>query len=273
VTYTAKISRENPTCVLLLIDQSGSMGDYFGSSKSLHRKSEAVAESVNRTLQNLVLRSARQDSIYAFFYVGIIGYGKNVGSPLQGILANKDILSISDIGNNPSRIEEKKTRVPNGAGGLVTSNVIFPVWIDPVAEGPTPMFSAFTRAEKILVKWLKDHPDCFPPIVINLADGEPTDGDVQNVAHSIMNLTSTDGNVLLFNIYLSTETVQTLIFPGNDVKILNSTANFLFEISSFLPDNLRERYENQGYLLSPDSRCFAINTDIKNFLKSSIDFV
>ena len=57
MAYTAEISRANPTCFLLLVDQSGSMAERFGG-ESGKSKAEGVAEAVNRLLQTLVARCA-----------------------------------------------------------------------------------------------------------------------------------------------------------------------------------------------------------------------
>ena len=72
--YTAAITRTNPACVLLLIDQSGSMAEpYTGLADQ--SKAQAVADAVNRVLQNLVLRCAKADQVRDYFQVGVIGYG------------------------------------------------------------------------------------------------------------------------------------------------------------------------------------------------------
>ena len=52
-----------------------------------------------------------------------------------------------------------------------------PVWIDPVAEGSTPMCHVLYHAHQILTGWIQQHPDSFPPIVIHISDGESQDVD------------------------------------------------------------------------------------------------
>ena len=56
--YTAQITRINPACVLLLVDQSKSMSRPFAGTGT-QPKAAVVADSVNRMIQNLVLRCAR----------------------------------------------------------------------------------------------------------------------------------------------------------------------------------------------------------------------
>ena len=80
--YSAEISRANPTCFLFLVDQSLSMREPFGGSEK--SKAEEVADVINRLLQTLVYRCAMGASILDRYYVGVIGYGKTVGSALAG---------------------------------------------------------------------------------------------------------------------------------------------------------------------------------------------
>ena len=49
--YQAEISRDNPTCLLFVIDQSGSMGEKTESGRS---KAHFVADVLNKTLYTLV---------------------------------------------------------------------------------------------------------------------------------------------------------------------------------------------------------------------------
>jgi hypothetical protein len=56
--YSAEISRSNPTALLFLIDQSGSMCDLMASGRS---KAQFVADALNRTLVNLITRCTKSD--------------------------------------------------------------------------------------------------------------------------------------------------------------------------------------------------------------------
>ena len=50
MSYTAEISRSQPTAFLFLVDQSGSMDDKMASGRS---KAQFVADVLNRTLMEL----------------------------------------------------------------------------------------------------------------------------------------------------------------------------------------------------------------------------
>src|SRR5260370_464977 len=90
--YTAEIKRQNPSCFVFLIDQSGSMGDPFGSGEGNQRKADALADVINRLLQNLVIKCAKEDGVRDFFHVGVIGYGTQVGPAFTGPLAGQQLV-------------------------------------------------------------------------------------------------------------------------------------------------------------------------------------
>ena len=52
-------------------------------------------------------------------------------------------------------------KVSDGAGGLVDQGVRFPIWLDPTANGGTPMCAAFDKAYQVVGEFLSQHPDCF----------------------------------------------------------------------------------------------------------------
>ena len=67
MSYTAEISRSNPSCFLFLIDQSGSMADPFGGPGG-KRKADGVADVVNRLLQNLVIKCAKSEGVRDYYH-------------------------------------------------------------------------------------------------------------------------------------------------------------------------------------------------------------
>src|SRR5713226_6712185 len=101
MAYSAEISRSNPTLFVFVIDQSGSMADPAPDQPN-RKKSDAVADAINRLLQNLVIRCAKEEGVRDYFYVGVIGYGNTVGPAFSGALAGKDLVSISEVGNMPA---------------------------------------------------------------------------------------------------------------------------------------------------------------------------
>jgi hypothetical protein len=265
--YQAEISRANPSCFLFLIDQSGSMEDPFAGSDSKRRKADLLADAINRLLQNLVIKCAKEDGIRDYFSVGVIGYGDKVGPALAGQLAGREIAPISDIGNMPARIEERKKKVEDGAGGLIEQTIRFPIWFDPVCHGATPMCQAFTLAHDVLARWLAQHPDSFPPIVINITDGEATDGDPSSAADALRKLATSDGNVLLFNVQLSAMEAAPIEFPAQPDQLPDKHARLMFELSSALTPYMRAVAQQEGYSVGEGSRGFVFNADMVSVIK------
>lgn len=265
--YQAEISRANPSCFLFLIDQSGSMEDPFAGSDSKRRKADLLADAINRLLQNLVIKCAKEDGIRDYFSVGVIGYGDKVGAALAGQLAGREIAPISDIGNLPARIEERKKKVEDGAGGLIEQTIRFPIWFDPVCHGATPMCQALTLAHDVLSRWLAQHPDSFPPIVINITDGEATDGDPSSAADSLRKLATSDGNVLLFNVQLSAKEAAPIEFPAQPDQLPDQHARLMFELSSALTPYMRTVAQQEGYSVGEESRGFVFNADMVSVIK------
>jgi hypothetical protein len=105
-----------------------------------------VADAINRLLQNLVLKCAKEEGVRDYFYVGVLGYGTKVGPAFTGPLAGRDLVPINEVGNMPARVEARTRKVDDGAGGFVDQTIRLPIWFDPVANGGTPMCQAFHQA-------------------------------------------------------------------------------------------------------------------------------
>lgn len=266
MAYTAEISRSNPSCFLFLIDQSGSMADPFGSDLG-KSKADSVADAINRLLQNLVIKCAKSEGVRDYYYVGVVGYGAVVGPAFSGPLAGQELIPISQIANMPARIEERTRKVDDSAGGLVDQRIKFPIWFDPIANGRTPMCQALSIAKRIIENWINQHPDCFPPIVINITDGEATDGDPSFNAEEIKRLSTNDGNVLLFNAHLSSTRANPIEFPDSSTELPDQFARLLFNMSSTLPPYMQDAAKLEGYKITENSRGFVFNADIISVIR------
>jgi hypothetical protein len=238
------------------------MDDPFGAGESKRKKADGVADAMNRLLQNLVIKCAKSEGVRDYYHVGVIGYGSEIGPAFAGSLAGENLVPISRIADEPARIEERTKKVDDGAGGLVDQTVKFPVWFDAVAKGGTPMCAALDRAHSVLAEWIQNHPDSFPPIVINITDGESTDGDPSTRAQALRDLVGSDGNVLLFNVHLSSDRATPVEFPDSDAALPDKYAKLLFSLSSPLPGHMREAAQQEGYTVTDGTRGFVFNADI-----------
>ena len=258
MTYSAEVSRSNPACFLFLIDQSGSMSDPWGK-ESAKKIAEGVADIINKLLQNLIIKCAKSDGVRDYFHIGVLGYGACVGSAFSGPLAGKNLVTISEVANFPARIEDRKKKVDDGAGGILEQTVKFPIWFEPVANGATPMCQALTHAHLILQTWLNDHSTSFPPIVINITDGEATDGDPGKPAQDLMNLRSIDGNVLLFNIHTSSNKATPITFADEGTTLPDEFAKLLYAMTSELPEYMRAIAQKEGFPMTTTTKGFVFN--------------
>jgi hypothetical protein len=211
---------------------------------------------LNRLLRGLVLRSAKSEGVRDYFHVGVIGYGDNVGPILGGALAGRNLVPISEIASHPLRVEERIKKVEDGAGGLVDQRVKFPVWFEPVASGGTPMCEALLLAAQIVAGFIALAPGCYPPLVFNLTDGEATDGDPEPCAAELKNLASDDGNVMLYNLHLSSNPAAPISFADSDKGLPDQFAQTLFRMSSVLPVQTRELAHRDGFRVTSNSRGF-----------------
>lgn len=266
--YIAEISRTHPSCFVFLIDQSGSMQDPFGSVSGLKTKAMGVADAINRLLQNLVIKCTKSEGIRDYYHVSVIGYGgKGIGPAFTGSLKGKELVKISEIGNNPARLEERKRTVEDSRGEMVEQTFKFPIWFEPTSYGGTPMNAAIQKATSNVVNWLADHPDCFPPIVINISDGESTDGDPFQSAYDLMTLSSSDGEVLLFNLHISSSNHRPIEYPDNPDYLPDQQAKLLFSMSSTLPEYMRTMVEKEGIPVSYNTRGFVFNADLVSVIR------
>jgi hypothetical protein len=265
MAYSAEISRVNPSCFLFLIDQSKSMEDPFGGGVG-KKKADGLADALNRLLQNLVIKCAKGEGINDYYVVGVIGYGARTGPAFSGPLVGQHLVPISEVANSPTRVEERTKKVDDGAGGVIDQTVKFPVWLEPVHDSGTPMAEAFQLAHKILEGWITAHPESYPPIVINITDGE-YNVDPTREATLLTSLASQDGNVLLFNCHISGLTSAPIVFPSSDAGLPDEWARKLFALSSPLPDNISASAQAEGYPIGPGARGFAFNADLVELIR------
>src|SRR4051812_21940038 len=112
-TYSAQINRKNPACLVFLIDQSNSMAEPYGADTKL-KKSQGVADVLNKCLQNLIARCTKDEGIYDYASIAIIGYTTDATGAsavlrnlLPSALSMGDFAMVNDLANNTLRMEER----------------------------------------------------------------------------------------------------------------------------------------------------------------------
>jgi len=269
--YQREINRANKACILFLLDQSQSMAEPFGSAG--RSKCQALADAVNNWLLNMAIRASGDQGVRDWMDVGVLGYRTKNLTPLItpaliGQLAGRSLVSIVDIANRPARIETTTQRIHDEDTDEwleVPSDA--PVWIDPVAQGSTPMCHVLIYARAILGDWIKSHPDSFPPIVVHITDGASQDGDPQSYAEELRALATSDGKVLLLNCHLSAAAAPALLFPSSEQQLPDELGRQLFHMSSPLPESFQLAAKAAGMQIEPGARGVAFNADMAVLLQ------
>lgn len=265
MTYERRVDRNNPSCLIFLVDQSASMKEQIvGAPVS---KAAALAEQLNGLLYELIQRSTKSlnEPPRPYFAIAVIGYRTEadgrpvVGSVLQIPNATGPLAWTTDLANNPLRLDERQ-RTP----GDPSQKFVVPVWVDALSSGGTPVCSAIDQAGRIARSWVDRYPDSFPPIVINLSDGESTDGDPSEWATRLCGMATNDGNVLFFNLDLSSSNAQPALFPSAPQGDWNKFSRLMFEMSSPLPDVMLTAARAQGFAAPAGARGFGLNADFRS---------
>ncbi len=184
-SYQKSASRASPRCVIFLIDQSYSMNN--GIAGTARPKIDAIATAINRFIADLITLCQKSDEEPRNdFEVGVIGYTTDRSDPPnaivgpvlageKGTLNGRDLVSVSDLHNDPLATEERQKMVDDGAGCLLSTKVGLPVWYRRPPKGVmsgTPMCAALDYVRIFAAEWCANHPNGFPPVVIHLTDGE-----------------------------------------------------------------------------------------------------
>ncbi len=255
--YTRRIGTDHPGLILLLIDQSGSMAD--------DDKAETAALAVNRVIYEIIVACQSGADVKNRSYIGVIGYGNGI-NPVTGGW-------VSEIAEKPIGINKHKQKVNDGAGGLVEIDIERPYWLRPVADNGTPMAAAFDKAYDIASPWAGNNAESFPPIVINITDGEPNDfkngnaPETEKAAQRLKQISSSDGQLLLFNVHVTGGQGAAILLPSDENELSNPFAKLLFRMSSEIPDTMLNDARNAGFQPRQGARCFIFNADADNLIK------
>ena len=141
------------------------------------------------------------------------------------------------------------------------------IWFDAVAKNRTPMCQALREARRILSDWVAAHEDSYPPVVINITDGEANDGDPVEPARDLQRLRTKDGNVLLFNCHLSSHSASPTLYPNTDNELVDEFAKMLFSMSSALPAKMIKNARAEDEDLPDGARGFVFNAKSRDLTR------
>lgn len=248
-----KINESHPSLIVLMLDQSGSMQEPYGGGKRggapIQSKAEAVAENANMLLMEIVDRCCQGTVYKHYFDIAVIGYsGKGVYTLLSD---NRWFLSPAEMAltvKSKSRIM-RKSKALDGSSILYYSNL--KKWIEPYAEGVTPMHLALDRLCELVYTWQSTHIRYFATTIINITDGELTDANEEQlmaIRAKLDALASDNGAPTLINYHISSSSIEGVMFPTS-IDELPKEAHLLYKLSSALP----EIYNKQVAALKGDT--------------------
>jgi hypothetical protein len=256
--YEKMISRANPALIVLALDDSASMADDLpGTSDPKYKWVERYCGIIfNDLLERSSDVKGNDVVVKPRYYIHVIKYGSTPelwGTKEMDIQTAVEMFS--HCGNSL------------GLGGQL---------------GGTDAKAALEQAYDYLQKALATDrfKDSFPPMVFHLTDGE-SQTDASDVANQIKQLSTNDGNVLLVNAYIGTQTSLTYKdpadFPGyTDVSEAGPSQDNvrLFEMSSQAPESITTNLKSDDIFpqLRSDARLF-FDVRTKKMLKNVIQVV
>jgi hypothetical protein len=280
-----RITRNNPCAIVILIDQSGSMGRSFWDSKNEPKiMAIEVADAINNIFEHLIMKSTRGDGVREYFTFSLIGYGNEQEEDYasfvwEGKLEGKEWVTVKELSENILDIVTKIETAVHPWGEEYQKRTIEKKWINPNAEGKnTPMLSALRLCKEKLEQFIEERSDNYPPIVFNLTDGIPTDtsdlDELESICSEIKNIETSFGNTILFNCLLSPLNNSKLFLPtvGEFEKISeNKYHAALFNSSSVLPnfilDEAYKMFNDEKYKSNEPIKSLVLNVKPRDLTK------
>ena len=260
-------SSATPGLLVIMVDQSGSMTlDYEGGDT----RSEFAAKAVNRVINTLIQKNFDGKAPKDRCYVAVIGYDAEVKVLASGFL--------KELESSPKRIANVTKKVSNGEGGVIEVDTKMPIWIEPIYEDScTNMMGAFAVVNDLVANWIKDKPNFPAPVVINISDGLPYDGreieecmyETINIVNKLKEQSTSDGKVQIFNAMIGEG--NKVVFPKSTTELDSVEAQFLYEISTEIPEAYKGAAEKNELKFEMGARGAIYNADAEHLIKL-IDF-
>jgi len=261
MSYQGEISRTSPTAIVAVIDQSRSMSHYLSTGQT---KASFLADVLNKTLYTIVTNCSKADGVRDYFHIGVIAYsGDSARNGFLGSLGKELLQPISRIAEMPLRIETRIKKVVSTDDKVSEQSIKFPVWFEPRSRGKTATCAGLVAAIEIVQDWCSAHPHGFPPTVLHVTDGHPTDGNPEPIADKLRSLGTEDGQCLLFNLHVDVGDGSPLVFPNDEKFLRDRFGKSLFRMSSVLPSHAFHAAKSKGYDVRAGAHAFVFNAGIE----------
>jgi hypothetical protein len=262
MSYRAEISRASPTAIVMVMDQSTSMSHRLKSGQS---KAAFLADVLNKTLYSLITNCSKADGVRDYFYVGVVAYGgEEARSGFHAGLKGNALHSVSSLADAPLRVETRTKKMAGHNGDVVEQSVRFPIWFEPKSGGKTAMCAGLSAAIDMLEEWCAAHPAAYPPTILHVTDGHPSDGNPEPIADRLKKLGTADGSCLLFNLHVEAGDGKPLLFPNDERAVGDRFGKALFRMSSLLPPHAVASAADRGHDVRPGARAFVFNAGIED---------
>jgi hypothetical protein len=234
VNHTLQATGKTPALAIFLLDVSASMGLPLGNKTRI----EIVTDALHSIFRRMVYLSTRGKKVSPRYHMAIYAYSDEVFDILGGI---KSIEQVASLG------------APNPKPRLTTDTAL-----------------GFEKVEELLTNELANYAHCPAPVICHLTDGEYTGEDPEPVVKRIMQLSVSDGPVLVENIFISDTILPEPItdvhkWPGilADNKMSSDYSRKLLAMSSILPETYRIMMSEMGYQIRPNTTMLLPGTSLE----------
>ena len=254
MAYELQWGSDKPGHLVFLIDLSGSM----------ENKIDDVINAVQNTCKSIVARCLSGKTLKERVSVSIYGYNYQIIELLQ---------------KTPSSIRDLAMALKESS-----NKPLFDKTREAKPEYQTIMRLAFEKAKNDIEQWISKQKSVglrIPaPIVINVTDGFPYEGEDKNqrrvfketlkAARELTAVSTPDGNVRLFNIHFDPETKEdTLRFPKRPPR--EEHLQFLYDASSPMTEDMVNSARAYFKEAEMGSRCMLSNekeiSNLANFIE------
>jgi chaperonin GroEL len=251
-----RVDPAHPACLILLIDESASMGG--GLAGSPPSKADATADAIERYLGELAGLCARPaGQPLPLFEVGLIAYADPVsGPPISLVDRICDGLRDETTFGALIRILADDPGSPCADGGAAVT-----IWRRATGGRADSLVAAFRYARDRAGAWCDAHPDSPPPVAIHITDAVADPGEFEPAARELTALGTSGGPLRLFHLHLASTPSAGNAFPAPDASIDHRLATRLIDTASVLPSPLRARAEDLGVAVSPRARGLVFDAD------------
>ncbi len=217
-SYDILATATTPALIIYVLDVSASMSQKLGNSTRI----ETVLEALGAALRQMVYRSTKGTKISPRYHIAMYAYSDHVYDLLGGI---KTVDKVASLG------------IP-----------------DLSVQKSTDTALAFSFVEKLLLKELPNLDGRPAPLVCHMTDGEYTGDDPRPIVERIRAIKTSDGNVLVENIFISDSILNEKITDAHhwsgitrSTKLTTDYARKLRDMSSLLPPAYRKEMREYGY--------------------------